>query len=196
MARPSTYDATGELIAEYEANAPNVQNGLRYLSPDHVGSTRLVTKQDRTVDVRYDYYPFGEELVATVSQRNTVSGYSASALAGKIRVPHSTCRTMTSCEAICGTGPGLPAYGTMLRNHGAKVHFSIMNGDRLHEDKREFTAHQWRAQVGLRNRPLPRGSLVGLPATLHHAREHKRRSRCAATSAIWDKEFADEAREP
>jgi hypothetical protein len=55
-----------------------------------------------------------------------------------------------------GTGPGLPAYATMLRNHNARVHFSIMNGDWLYEDKREFTADQWRTQVGLRDGPLPR----------------------------------------
>jgi alkaline phosphatase D len=55
-----------------------------------------------------------------------------------------------------GTGPGLPAYATMRRLLEGKVHFSIMNGDWLYEDKREFTVDQWRAQVALRDRPLPR----------------------------------------
>jgi alkaline phosphatase D len=54
------------------------------------------------------------------------------------------------------TGPGLPAYATMLRTLAGKAHFSIMNGDWLYEDKREFTVDQWRAQVALQNRPLPR----------------------------------------
>jgi phosphodiesterase/alkaline phosphatase D-like protein len=55
-----------------------------------------------------------------------------------------------------GTGPGLPAYATMLRTLPGKAHFSIMNGDWLYEDKREFTVDQWREQVGLRNQSLPR----------------------------------------
>jgi phosphodiesterase/alkaline phosphatase D-like protein len=54
-----------------------------------------------------------------------------------------------------GTGPGLPAYGTMLRNIADKAYFSIMNGDWLYEDKREFTVDEWKAQVNLRDRPVP-----------------------------------------
>ena len=57
---------------------------------------------------------------------------------------------------VGGTGPGLPAYGTMLKQLPGAVHFSIMNGDWLYEDKREFTVEDWREQTGLRNAPLPR----------------------------------------
>ena len=55
-----------------------------------------------------------------------------------------------------GTGPSLPAYESMLKALPGKIHFSIMNGDWLYEDKREFTVDQWREQVGLGNGPLPR----------------------------------------
>ena len=55
-----------------------------------------------------------------------------------------------------GTGPALPAYGTMLRTLPGKAHFSIMNGDWLYEDKREFTVDQWKAQVNLREGSVPR----------------------------------------
>ncbi len=54
-----------------------------------------------------------------------------------------------------GTGPGLPAYGTMLRRLLNTVHFSIMNGDWMYEDKREFTVEQWREQTGA-STPLPK----------------------------------------
>jgi len=47
-----------------------------------------------------------------------------------------------------GTGPGLPAYATMMRDWEDKFHFSIMNGDWLYEQKRDFTAEEWRAQTG------------------------------------------------
>jgi phosphodiesterase/alkaline phosphatase D-like protein len=57
---------------------------------------------------------------------------------------------------VGGTGPGLPAYGTMLKQLPGLIHFSIMNGDWLYEDKREFTVEQWREQTGLRSTPLPR----------------------------------------
>jgi alkaline phosphatase D len=55
-----------------------------------------------------------------------------------------------------GTGPTLPAYGTMLRTIGNKALFSIMNGDWLYEDKREFTVEQWKAQVNLGEGAIPR----------------------------------------
>lgn len=55
-----------------------------------------------------------------------------------------------------GTGPGLPAYGTMLKTLPGKARFSIMNGDWLYEDKREFTTDQWREQTGWRQASLPR----------------------------------------
>src|SRR4029453_15146402 len=49
---------------------------------------------------------------------------------------------------VGGTGPGLPAYGTMLRQLPGSILFSIMNGDWLYEDKREFTVDDWREQTG------------------------------------------------
>ena len=60
-----------------------------------------------------------------------------------------------------GTGPGLPAYGTMLKTLAGKVHFSIMNGDWLYEDKREFTVDQWKAQIGLRDRAAAAVPAIG-----------------------------------
>jgi alkaline phosphatase D len=54
-----------------------------------------------------------------------------------------------------GTGPGLPAYETMLKTLPGKIHFSIMNGDWLYEDKREFTVEDWKAQTGLSEAAVP-----------------------------------------
>lgn len=54
-----------------------------------------------------------------------------------------------------GTGPGLPAYGTMLRDWKDKIAFSIMNGDWLYEDKREFTVDEWRQQTATPPASLP-----------------------------------------
>ncbi|MEK6300492.1 MAG: RHS repeat-associated core domain-containing protein [Acidobacteriota bacterium] len=73
------YNAGGQLIAEYHSDPvppPGGGGGTSYLTSDHLGSTRVVTKQDGTVKARYDYLPFGEELGAGVGQRTTGLGYS------------------------------------------------------------------------------------------------------------------------
>ncbi|MEX2262629.1 MAG: alkaline phosphatase D family protein [Bryobacteraceae bacterium] len=54
------------------------------------------------------------------------------------------------------SGPSLPAYRTMLAHLKDKVHFSIMNGDWLYEDQRDFTVEEWLRQVGAREMDPPR----------------------------------------
>jgi RHS repeat-associated protein len=73
------YNAGGQLIAEYHSDPvppPAGGGGTSYLTIDHLGSTRVVTKQDGTIKARYDYLPFGEELGAGVGARTTGMGYS------------------------------------------------------------------------------------------------------------------------
>ncbi len=55
-----------------------------------------------------------------------------------------------------GMGPGLPAFKTMREKLRDKVHFSILNGDWLYEDKRDFTVAQWQAQNGVAAADTPR----------------------------------------
>jgi RHS repeat-associated protein len=57
------------MIAEYHSDpvpAPAGGGGTSYLTSDHLGSTRVVTKADGTVKARYDYLPFGEEVPASL----------------------------------------------------------------------------------------------------------------------------------
>ena len=70
------YNAGGQLIAEYTSGPPQ-GSGTSYLTSDHLGSTRVVTKQDGTVKARYDYLPFGEELPSSAGSRSSVAGYGA-----------------------------------------------------------------------------------------------------------------------
>jgi RHS repeat-associated protein len=59
------YDAMGQLAAEYGPNAATgASPGVRYLSQDHLGSTRLTTTSAGAVERNYDYLPFGEEIGA------------------------------------------------------------------------------------------------------------------------------------
>ncbi len=75
------YNVAGQLIAEYTTDpVPPAAGGggTSYLTADHLGSTRVVTKNDGTVKARYDYLPFGEEIGAGVGSRTAAMGFSAS----------------------------------------------------------------------------------------------------------------------
>ena len=74
------YNVGGQLLAEFGGTAP-AQPGTRYLTPDPLGSTRVVTAEDQSVLSRHDYLPFGEEIGAALGNRDQasgVSGYTAS----------------------------------------------------------------------------------------------------------------------
>jgi RHS repeat-associated protein len=74
------YNAGGQLIAEYHSDpVPPAAGGggTSYLTSDHLGSTRVVTKADGTVKARYDYLPFGEEIGSAIGGRTVGMGYSA-----------------------------------------------------------------------------------------------------------------------
>jgi RHS repeat-associated protein len=68
------------MIAEYHSDpvpAPAGGGGTSYLTTDHLGSTRVVTKADGSVKARYDYLPFGEEVASTVGGRSGIAGYGS-----------------------------------------------------------------------------------------------------------------------
>jgi RHS repeat-associated protein len=73
------YDAMGRMIAEYSTQGTSIsgQTSPKYMTTDHLGSTRLVTKADGSVKARYDYLPFGEELGAGIGTRSTAMLYSS-----------------------------------------------------------------------------------------------------------------------
>ncbi len=65
------YDAFGRLAAEYSSVAPVVgSGGTFYRTEDHLGSTRLVTKQDQTVAECRDFFPFGERIGSGLNGRS------------------------------------------------------------------------------------------------------------------------------
>ncbi len=74
------YNVGGQLVAEFGGTAEE-QPGTRYLTPDHLGSTRVVTGEDQSILSRHDYLPFGEEIGAALGNRDQasgVTGYTAS----------------------------------------------------------------------------------------------------------------------
>ena len=77
------YDAFGNLAAEY-GGTPNPV-GTQYLTADHLGSTRVITKQDGTVDRRTDYLPFGESIPTGINGRATAMGYQGTGYLGPLK---------------------------------------------------------------------------------------------------------------
>ena len=75
--RKEENNVLGQLVAEFGGTAPD-QPGTRYLTSDHLGSTRVVTADDQSVLSRHDYLPFGEEIGTAYGGRSAVSGYTAS----------------------------------------------------------------------------------------------------------------------
>jgi len=70
------YNAAGQMIAEYDSNSQAAPLGVtKYITVDHLGSTRVVTGQNQSVVARYDYLPFGEEVGAGICGRTGSIGY-------------------------------------------------------------------------------------------------------------------------
>ena len=76
MTETYVYDAFGKLAAEYSTTAPT-SGGTFYRTIDHLGSTRLVTKQDKSDADCYDYAPFGEEIPNTLGNRSSNACFAA-----------------------------------------------------------------------------------------------------------------------
>jgi phosphodiesterase/alkaline phosphatase D-like protein len=68
-----------------------------------------------------------------------------------------------SFEFACGnrqsagsSGPTTPAYRTMLNRLKDKIDFAILDGDWLYEERRDYSAEQWMAQVRIGSAQAPR----------------------------------------
>ncbi|MGH9762532.1 MAG: RHS repeat-associated core domain-containing protein, partial [Blastocatellia bacterium] len=75
------YNAIGQLIADYGGGSTPATTGTRYLTTDHLGSTRVITDSTTPSPVvleRDDFLPFGEEIGNIGAGRNGVAGYSSS----------------------------------------------------------------------------------------------------------------------
>ena len=137
------YNAGGQLIAEYHSDpVPPAAGGggTSYLTSDHLGSTRVVTKQDGTVKARYDYLPYGEELGAGVGARTTGMGYS---------VADSTKQKFTQKER--DSESGLDYFGARYYS-SAQGRFTSV--DPLLESARTKHPQTWNRYVYALNNPL------------------------------------------
>ena len=57
--------------ASYSSKAPAAGSGGRFfITQDHLGSTRLVTKQDKKLAECRDFFPFGERIASGLNGRS------------------------------------------------------------------------------------------------------------------------------
>jgi RHS repeat-associated protein len=73
--RDYVYDAFGKLVAEYSTQTPTGPGGVKYITADAQGSTRVVTDAAGAPVVRRDYEPFGAEVGAGTGLRNAAQKY-------------------------------------------------------------------------------------------------------------------------
>ena len=145
------YNVGGQLVAEFGGTAPD-RPGIRYLTPDPLGSTRVVTGEDQSVLSRHDYLPFGEEIGAALGNRDQasgVSGYTASLADGPAQKFTGKERDNES---------QLDYFGARYFS-GAGGRFT--SADAPFADQYKSDSQSWNLYVYSRNNPLRFGDLDG-----------------------------------
>ena len=138
------YNVLGQLVAEFGGRAPD-RPGTRYLTPDPLGSTRVVTAEDQSVLSRHDYLPFGEEIGAALGNRDQaseVTGYTASLADGPAQKFTGKERDNES---------GLDYFGARYFG-GAAGRFT--SADAPFADQRASDPQSWNLYTYTRNSPL------------------------------------------
>jgi len=136
------YDLEGKLVAEYNST-PLVSQGVEatsILTPDHLGSIRVVTDSAGNVKNRFDYMPFGEGLGAGIGSRSSGSGYSQ---------PYGVRNRFTSKERDSETG--LDYFGARYYL-GQQARF--MGVDPLMESAELSLPQSWNRYTYVLNNPL------------------------------------------
>jgi RHS repeat-associated protein len=135
------YDAFGRLAQE--VNGPPPPTNITYLSPDHLGSTRLVTGGDAAPLRRLDYFPFGEQMGQGINGRPNI--YGSTAFGYTDVVAHK----FTSKERDPETG--LDYFGARYFS-GAQGRFT--SPDSPFADQDEYDPQSWNLYSYVRNNPL------------------------------------------
>ncbi|MGQ1786795.1 MULTISPECIES: alkaline phosphatase D family protein [unclassified Saccharicrinis] len=58
-------------------------------------------------------------------------------------------------QSTNGLGTTLPTFRTMIDQIKDKIHFAILNGDWLYENKRDYSVESWKEQVGIEADEIP-----------------------------------------
>jgi len=136
------YNAMGQLAAEYTNDTTPSPGGsaTSYLTSDHLGSTRVVTKADGTVKARFDYLPFGEEIPSSVGGRSSIVGYNAA---------DSTKQKFTQKER--DSESGLDYFGA---RYYSSTQGRFTGADDVTKDSHVGDPQSWNKYAYVRNNPL------------------------------------------
>lgn len=154
------YDAAGALIAEYTASQtvaskeyaygpsgllatidnPGVSETKNYLTPDHLGTPRIVTNGAGSVVSRHDYKPFGSEIDAQTGSRSPSQGYGAM---------DSVNQKFTGYERDTETSLD---FARARYYAGSTGRFT--SADRMFADQHAISPQSWNLYVYVRNNPL------------------------------------------
>jgi RHS repeat-associated protein len=143
------YDAFGNLAAEYGApGASPCGTSTCYVTVDHLGSARMLADNTGSTVRRYDYLPFGEEILAGINGRTAGMGYLASPDAflekftGQARAPET---------ANVNSQAGLDYFGARYFS-GSQGRFQSV--DPFHAGAVAGDPQTWNAYVYVGNNPL------------------------------------------
>lgn len=167
------YDAFGKLAAEYSGVATQ-GSGTHYLTQDHLGSTRAVTSPTGEVKARHDYFPFGEEIGASVGGRTTAQGYSQ---------PDGVRQKFTGQERDDETG-----LDFMQSRYYSSTQGRFTSPDVFWKDSQVSDPQSWNKYAYVRNNPLKYVDPTGEKATVKiETDEEKKKGKITvtATIALW-----------
>jgi RHS repeat-associated protein len=175
------YSATGQLASEYQngswlkdhiylngrllavEDTRQGTSGASYVTPDQLGSTRLVTNASGNVISRHDYLPFGKEVSASLGSRNSylVTGYVESGSACPLVTPPNT--STTDCqpadERVLQRFTGKEADAETGLDYFGKRYFSAAQGrfmsvDGHNEGAQLLDPQSWNGYAYAGNNPL------------------------------------------
>ena len=176
------YDAFGKLAAEYGAASASAPCGTCYLTADTLGSTRLMTDQSGTAVARYDYLPFGQELLASGSTgRATVLCGSISCYPTGGETAYAVNQKFTGKERDYDTG--LDYFGA--RYFGSNMG-RFMTPDPLLNSGRPWDPQSWNRYAYAHNNPLKMIDPTGL---------YDLNNTCAQNDAKCNKQFQQHAKD-
>jgi RHS repeat-associated protein len=143
------YNASGQLIAEYGGNGSST-GGTQYVTADHLGSTRVVTNASGAEVKRYDYLPYGEEILMRGVNYGSRFSYSHPLynLAGDLATDR-THQKFTAKER--DNESGLDFFGARYFS-GAQGRFT--SADEPLADQHPADPQSWNLFAYVRNNPL------------------------------------------
>jgi RHS repeat-associated protein len=200
------YDAFGTMVSEYRNNAwlkdfiyldgrllvvEDAVQETSYVTPDQLGSTRIVTNASGGVISRHDYLPFGEEVPVNLGGRFSVPGYAEPGTASTTDQPidERVLQRFTGQERDAETG-----LDNFLARYMSSAQGRFMSPDPLGMFAADpFNPQSWNLYAYVLNNPLaltdPTGTdcayLNGAGTAILNVDTNSSASKCSSTGGYY-----------